>query len=129
MKHTPTFWFCWLFVFALSIVSCKRDDDRMVNIDIAFSSYTINNLPDGTRRIETVVVVTQLGNYFIPEYRFEISEWGDEAVIDSYSTTLPSAREFITQTVIVPGPGNYMVTVRLGTEQNYSSTGKLFIVP
>jgi hypothetical protein len=117
-------------ILMTSIGAGCRPEPVSTNIDIDLRDPVITLLSGGSRQLDFTIVVTQLGNYFFRPFYFELKKLGgQQQVLDTYMYTLPSAREFVYRSVIVPGPGDYFVTAGVGTETSGGSSGTLVKVP
>lgn len=123
MKYNTT-----LFFLLLLCGACDPEPG-FVETTIDIRDPVITTLPDSTKQLDFTIVVTQIGNFYRQEFHFSLNPFNSTTIIDSFSTRLPSAREFVTRTVVVPKPGNYWVEARLGTDEGGSSSGTLIRVP
>ncbi|MDO8972239.1 MAG: hypothetical protein Q7U74_16205 [Saprospiraceae bacterium] len=123
MKYNTT-----LFFLLLLCGACDPESVS-VEIDIDIRDPVITTLPDSTKQLDFTIVVTQIGNFYHQDFHFRLNPFSSTTIIDSFSTRLPSAREFVTRTVVVPKPGNYWVEARIGTDESGASSGTLIQVP
>lgn len=118
-----------LLLATLFLFQACRQEDFEINIDIDIRDPEITNLDDGSKKLDFTVVVTQLGNHYYQDFHFNFTEFGSSATLDSFSTALPTAREFIKRSIVVASGGDYWVEAFVGTESNGSSSGTLIKVP
>ena len=117
-------------VFLASLLTgCQPKEALETQVDIDIQQPVVTLLADSTRQLDFSIIITQLGNYYYQDFKFELREWETGQVIDQFETTLGTAREFVFHRVIVSGAGNYYVTTGLGTERNGVSSGELLVVP
>lgn len=130
MKTTPKIFQNLLVCFILStlVLGCRKESYN-VNVDLDIREPKVTILADSSRQLDFTIVVTQLGNYFYRNFAFDLKPFQGGEVIDSFTTQLPTAREFVFRTVVVPGQGNYYINVVVGSETNGVSAGKMVMVP
>jgi hypothetical protein len=130
MKTMPNTFQSLLFcLFLSSLAMGCRKESYHVSVDIDVRDPVITTLADGSRQLDFTIVVTQLGNYFFRDFMFELKPFAGGTAIDTFSTQLPTAREFVFRTVVVPGAGNYFVNTMVGSETNGASGGEMVVVP
>lgn len=121
MKTTP------FLLLLLAVYACGKQETTSVSTDIDIRDPIVTDAANGAKNLDFTIVVTQIGNTFDEEFKFTISRFGQSAVLDSFQTTLPTAREFVKFSVTVPGPGDYWAEVLTGT--GGSGSGTLIKVP
>lgn len=119
MKTTSSILF---FLLLLAVSACDKQESTSVSTDIDIQDPVVTDTGNGAKMLDFTVVVTQFGNTFDREFKFTISRFGQSAVLDSFQTMLPSAREFVKFSVVVPGPGDYWTFVSTGTNGSGSGT-------
>ncbi|MBL7829240.1 MAG: hypothetical protein JNJ57_21575 [Saprospiraceae bacterium] len=113
-----------------TLLACNKNAiEKEVTVDIDIQEPNVIVLPGGERAVEIVVIVTQLGNSYFKNYHSELRSSLNGFVLDSMDTFLPTAREFVTQNFVVPGPGNYFLWARVGSEFSNTSRGTAIQVP
>lgn len=117
-----------LLIMLLSLGAC-RPEQAEITIDMDVQPPIIDSLPDGSRQVDLTMVITQIGNYYYQDFSYDFRKFQGAVIFDSLVTTLPTAREFIRRRVIVPEPGLYFLTMRLGTESNGASSGMTIDIP
>lgn len=117
-----------LFASILLLGACKKEKFEL-DIDIDIRDPEISNLDGGSKKLDFTIVVTQLGNYYHKDFHFKLKKFGGNVALDSFSTILPTAREFVKHTVVVASGGDYWIEASIGTEQNGASSGTLIKVP
>ncbi|MBL7810462.1 MAG: hypothetical protein JNN28_21740 [Saprospiraceae bacterium] len=117
-----------LLTLLMSLESC-RPDQAEVSIEMLVQPPVVTTLADGSRQADLTMVITQIGNFYYQDFSYDFKKFQGTVIFDSLATTLPTAREFIQRRVIVPEPGLYYLSMRLGTETNGASTGKTVEIP
>ncbi|MDX1910157.1 MAG: hypothetical protein SFV22_01660 [Saprospiraceae bacterium] len=122
--------FTALLFLLLTQPACKKEDNSAaVTIDIDIKDPVFSVLPDGSIQADMTIVITQLGNYFFEDFTCRWWRYPDGAVLGTYQTILPTAREFVRFPLIVPEPGTYWLETSLGTPQNGSSGRRQITIP
>ena len=116
----------------LTLLMCLgacRTDEAHVTIDTVVQPPVVTTLPNGSRQVDLTMVITQSGNFYYQDFSYDFKKFQGTIIFDSLTTTLPTAREFIQRRFVVPGPGLYYLTMRLGTDSNGSSSGETVDIP
>jgi hypothetical protein len=120
---------CLWCILAIFFAACTKEATRTLSIDIEIREPVVTTLPAGSKQLDFTVVVTQLGNSFDRNFNFTLQRFADETVVDSFSTSLPTAKEFVRFSVTAPGPGDYWAYARVGGNEGYALSGTLVKVP
>jgi hypothetical protein len=127
--HTSPFRLSVLLLVAVVCFAACRKEAAMTSTEIEIRQPVISEVADGTKKLDFTIVVTQLGNKFYQDFDFKLTKWNSSAVLDSFQTTLPTAREFVKFSVIVPGPGDYWAEVSVMEDGSGSGSGTLIKIP
>lgn len=119
-----------LGAFALFIAACQKQESAQVDVDVEIQDVNVTlDLGNGEKKLDFTVVVTQIGNTFLRDYKMVFTKYGSTVVLDSFQTTLPTAREFLKHSVQPVESGTYEAYITLrGDGINYGY-GKLVKVP
>ncbi|MCE7925768.1 MAG: hypothetical protein DYG98_22175 [Haliscomenobacteraceae bacterium CHB4] len=110
---------------ALSLATCQKQDAE-VDVDVQIQDVVTTDLGNGQKKLDFTVVVTQFGNTFLRDYKMVFMTLGNPSVaLDSYETTLPTAREFVKHTIQPVTSGNYTAEITLKMEGINYGFGKL----
>ncbi len=104
LAHCFYAFFC---LVALLIAGCQPKEKLYISIDIDIPAPAVTTLNDGRKKLDFVVEVTQLGNHFFQDFDLQFSKSRGSAVLDSFHTLMPTAKEFVRHSVIVDQPGDY----------------------
>jgi hypothetical protein len=126
MKHLIT---SMAFILLAGLSACEQEQPYEVNIDTTFQTPVVTPLPDGSRQVDLTMVITQIGNYYYQDFSYDFRKFQGTLIFDSLTTTLPTAREFIQRSFVVPEPGLYYLTMRVGTVSSGLSSGKTVDIP
>ncbi|MCC7464766.1 MAG: hypothetical protein IT261_00770 [Saprospiraceae bacterium] len=116
------------FILLAGLSACRQEQYE-VDIDTSFQTPVVTPLPDGSRQVDLTMVVTQIGNFYYQDFSYNFRKFQGTVLYDSLTTTLPTAREFIQRSFVVPEPGLYYLTMRVGSVSNGSSSGKTVDIP
>ena len=125
MKHLNTYLLLGLLSLTLA---CSKNEPEL-NIEIDFEKITIAKFPNGDREVGYTISVTQFGDIFLNEFSFTFRPYFSRNVLDEFSTTLPTAREFVQHTVKLSKAGEYNATVKIKRGNKEVSFSKEIDVP
>jgi hypothetical protein len=118
-----------LGALALSLVSCQKQDAE-VEVEVEIQDVVTTDLGNGQKKLDFTVVVTQFGNTFLRDYKMVFMSFGNPSVVlDTYETTLPTAREFVKHTIQPVTSGNYIAEITLKMDGINYGYGKSVRVP
>lgn len=120
--------FTLLLAATICLIACRKEP-TMNDTDIEIRPPVISEETGGMKKLDFTVVVTQLGNRLYQDFDFKLTKWGSDIKLDSFQTTLPTAREFVKFSITVPGPGDYLANVFVGKDGSGSGSGTLVKVP
>ncbi|MBX2892013.1 MAG: hypothetical protein KF734_13875 [Saprospiraceae bacterium] len=118
MMNTTRFFSFILFggLLVFTTMTCQKENPE-VEVNILFQDAMTTQIGNDDRRLDFTVVVTQLGNTFYRDYTMTFTKINNSSVVlDSYHTTLPTAREFVKHSIQPLEPGFYMANITLKKE-------------
>jgi hypothetical protein len=112
------------------VAACQKHESAEVEADFEIRDVVTTDLGNGQKKLDFTVVVTQFGNTFLRGYKMVFMTFGNPSVaLDTYETTLPTAREFVKHTIQPVTSGNYMAEITLKMDGINYDYGKSVRVP
>ncbi len=115
-------------LLALFVAACQKQESADVDVDVQIQDIVTTDLGNGQKKLDFTVVVTQFGNTFLRDYKMVFTKFDSNVALDSFQTTLPTAREFVKHSFQPVQTGNYRANILLRMDGGSYGFGKMIKV-